>query len=408
MVKKERKTKMYNIKLNSYVPKPNPVTTKCIVAAHYYAAWKKNAARIHNAFDDLHDYPERTPLMGYYDEENPEVCDWEIKWAVEHGINCFIHCWYRNLDNMGKPVTAKDLRCGHGLHDALFNAKYQKYMKFAIMFENSPLWGTTDAKDVIEHLMPFWIDNYFSRDNYLKIDNKPVLFIFYQDRLTEVFPNPEDQKKMFDSCREFAANHGFDGMVFGLCDSSVDQEKYQESIDRGYDFRFGYASGYCPEENYPKEDDVIRGQVEHFKAYQNIDPMRHIATATCFWDPTPRTTEHWISMGYKFHLEKIWRLSPDNYRRVLKGMKKIIDEMPESAWGKRIFMIDNWNEWDEGHFVSPSHEFGFKFLQAIREELTECDNLPDYRTPQDIGFDGYNKSWETPDLRQICEKKFTL
>ena len=113
---------MYNIKLEEYVPEPKPVTSDYIVAAHYYAAWKKGAAQLHNGFEDLHDYPERTPLMGYYDEENPEVCDWEIKWAVEHGINCFIHCWDRLKNNTGKPVTVNDLRCGHGLHEALFNA----------------------------------------------------------------------------------------------------------------------------------------------------------------------------------------------------------------------------------------------------------------------------------------------
>lgn len=87
-------------------------------------------------------------------------------------------------------------------------------------------------------------------------------------------------------------------------------------------------------------------------------------------------------------------------------MKKICDELPDTAIGKRIFMIDNWNEWDEGHYVSPSHEFGFKYLQAIREELTERDNLPDYRTPQDMGFTELNKSWQVPDLSEICKEKF--
>ena len=76
--------------------------------------------------------------MGYYDEENPEVTDREIKWALEHGINCFIHCWYRYKHNMGKPVTANDLRCAHGLHEALFNAKHGNMMKFAIMFGKAP------------------------------------------------------------------------------------------------------------------------------------------------------------------------------------------------------------------------------------------------------------------------------
>ena len=67
-------------------------------------------------------------------------------------------------------------------------------------------------------------------------------------------------------------------------------------------------------------------------------------------------------------------------------------------------MIDNWNEWDEGHFVAPSHKFGYKYLQAIREVFTKRNNLPDYITPQDRGFTGYNKSWDTPDFSKVCEK----
>ena len=86
---------MYNISLYSYVPKPEPVTSDFIVAAHYYGAWKKGAAKIHQGFREIHEFPERTPLIGYYDEENPELADWEFKWALEHGVNCFIHCWYR-------------------------------------------------------------------------------------------------------------------------------------------------------------------------------------------------------------------------------------------------------------------------------------------------------------------------
>ena len=172
---------MYNIKFNSYVPEPQPAKSDRIVAAHYYAAWKKGAAGVHDGFDDLAaEFPDRTPLMGYYDEENPEVCDWEIKWATEHGINCFIYCWYRKLENTGKTVTVNDLRCGHGLHEALFNSKFQKYMKFAIMFEASPRWGGTSATDMPENLMPFWMENYFKRENYLIIDNKPVLFVYHQ------------------------------------------------------------------------------------------------------------------------------------------------------------------------------------------------------------------------------------
>ena len=152
---------MYNIKFSSYIPEPRPAKTDRIVAAHYYAAWKKGAAEVHEGFDDLAEiYPDRTPLMGYYDEELPEVADWEIKWAVEHGINCFIYCWYRNLENTGKPVTENDLRCGHAIHEALFNAKYKNLMKFAIMFEAQERWSNTDSKDFEENLLPFAVASY--------------------------------------------------------------------------------------------------------------------------------------------------------------------------------------------------------------------------------------------------------
>ncbi len=396
---------MYNIKLTDYVPEPQEAESDRIVAAHYYAAWKKGSAGIHEGFDDLHDYPERTPLMGYYDEENPLVCDFEIKWALEHGINCFIYCWYRKIDNMGKPVTVNDLRCGHGLHEALFRAKYGNRMKFAIMFENNARWGTTDGRDIVEHLMPFWTETYFKRPNYLTIDNKPVLLVYHQPRLTEVFPDPAEQKAAFDACREYARAQGFDGMVFGMASSASDAETHADSVARGYDFRFGYDAGYYAPEDMPPEEDVMRGQCDVLARRLALDPMRHLATVSCFRDSTPRYSQRWRDLGYNFHLGKKWYLSPDNFRLVLRRMKQMTDALPDGAWGKRILMIDNWNEWDEGHYVAPSHEFGFRYLQAIREEMTARNNLPDYRTPADLGLLGYNSSWEEPDFAALCAER---
>ena len=397
---------MYNIKFEDYVPKPNPVHSDRIVAAHYYAAWKKGAAGIHDAFNDLaEDFPDRTPLMGYYDEDLPEVCDWEIKWALEHGINCFIYCWYRKKENMGKPVTVNDLRCGHGIHEALFNARYGNMMKFAIMYETSPRWGGTDEVDMLENLMPFWMENYFKRGNYLIIDNKPVIFVFSM-RMATCFKSEESQKETFDKCREYCRQHGFDGLTIAYCNTSTEAEDAREAVARGYDFRFGYASGYVPPyDHYDDEDDIIEQTCNLFAKRMQHDCMRYIPTASCFLDTTPRHTQRWKDLGYTFHLNKIWYLQPENFRRVLQRLKDMSDALPDGAWAKKIMMIDNWNEWDEGHFVAPSHKFGFKYLQAVREVLTDRGNLPDYRTPQDQGFTGYNRSWKTPDFGELCKKR---
>ena len=348
---------MYNIKLNSYIPEPNPANSDRIVAAHYYAAWKKGAAGIHEGFNDLaKDFPDRTPLMGYYDEENPEVCDWEIKWAVEHGINCFIHCWYRKPENVGKSVTVNDLRCAHGLHEALFNAKFQKYMKFAIMFEASPRWGGTDEKDMLENLMPFWMENYFNRENYLVIDNKPVLFVFCQDRLSnECFKSVESQKNTFDACREFAKEFGFDGMVFAVCNTKGDKDSHKEMMDRGYDFRFGYDSGYCaPFDFYPDEDDIIAKQCELFEKNLESDNCAFIPTPSCFLDSTPRFSKRWNDLGYNFRKYAIWYLSPERYKDLIKKMKEISDGLPENAWARKIIMIEKGNKEKQFNSVAQS------------------------------------------------------
>ena len=397
---------MYNVKLYNYVPEPQPAKSDRVVAAHYYAVWKKGAAEIHDAFNMLHDYPERTPLMGYYDESNPEVCDWEIKWATEHGVNCFIHCWYRRLENMGKPVTVDMLRCGHGLHEALFNAKYQKYMNFAIMFENCPRWGTVTGKeDLLENVLPFWMENYFKRDNYLKIDNKPVVFVFAHQRFDEALGTPEEQKAALDACREYCKSHGFDGMIFAPCNTSTDPEVHAACLARGYDFRFGYGSGYGAPYDFPENKDAMDGQVNLLTKRLSQDPMHFIPTASCFLDTTPRANKHWrITLGYDFETYNVWYITPNEYREVLQRMKDVCDSLPEGAWAKKIIMLDNWNEWDEGHFISPSHQFGFGYLQALREVFTERNNLPDYRTPQDLGFTGYDDVWEKPDMTKVCQE----
>lgn len=395
---------MYNIQLTDYVPEPQPVSSDYIVAAHYYAAWKKGAAGLHNAFFDLRDYPERTPLAGYYDEENPAVADWEIKWASEHGVNCFIHCWYRKRENMGKPVTVSDLRCGHGLHEALFHAKYQKYMKFAIMYEAQHRWGGTDRADLLEHLMPFWTETYFKRDNYLVMDNKPVLFI-YDDthQIRDAFSSPEAQREAFDACRDYAVKQGFSGLLIALQDRGTDPAVWQDALNRGYDFHFSYNWGFGLEDDRSPEA-IIRGQNAYHQMRVNATPGKFCTTASCFWDPRPRIKTI-PSIPYE---RNEWYLTPDQFRTVLRNCKAVADAMPRDAVGRRLIMIDNWNEWDEGHFIAPSHAFGFRYLQAIREELTHRDNLPDYRMPQDIGLSDFNHSWGTPDLSEICRERFHL
>ncbi len=394
---------MYNVKLYDYVPAPQPVKTDYIIAAHYYPAWKKGSAGLHKGFDQFLDYPERLPLLGRYDEENPEVTDWEIKWAVEHGINCFIYCWYRYKHNQGKKVTVEDLRCAHGIHEGLFKAKYRNMIKFAIMFEAQARWSNTDLKDFEENLLPFWMEEYFLKENYLVIDNKPVLYVYdFQNCVRDGFGSPEIQAEAFKKEQDYAKKFGFDGIIFEVEYRFNDLSRYDEYKRGGYDSTFSYC--WETPQLRPTQDEIIKAQMNAMELRAKEDPYYFTPLASKQWDPRPRMDIMPELYGTP-ETSALWNLQPDSWRRLLENIKELMDRMPKDALSSRVLILDNWNEWDEGHYLSPHYEGGFKYLQTVREVFTKRDNLPDYRTPEFLGFAPYHKNWGDADYSEYCKGK---
>ena len=73
-----------------YVPEPQPVKTQMLVGAINCPLWEADKFSMWDQV--LFKHPERVPALGFYAQENPEVADWETKWAVEHGISFFTYC----------------------------------------------------------------------------------------------------------------------------------------------------------------------------------------------------------------------------------------------------------------------------------------------------------------------------
>ena len=272
-------------------------------------------------------------------------------------------------------------------------------MNFAIMFESQNNWGATDKKDMIDNLMPFWLENYFSRDNYLKIDGKPVVFIYdYQKQLQNSFESAKAQRETFDRCREMAKAAGHKGLIFAVEYRKDDMSVTEEHREQGYDFSFAYC--WSVKQPNATNEMIVNEQLRKNSLRAKEIPDYFCPTASCMWDPSPR----FVSMPTVYSPDKypsLWKLPAEDFRKLIRKTVEIIDALPEESIARKLFMLDNWNEWDEGHYIMPSHEFGFKYLQAVREELTARDNLPDYRLPQDLGLsENLNKSWTEPDFKK--------
>ncbi|MBR5308631.1 MAG: glycoside hydrolase family 99-like domain-containing protein [Clostridia bacterium] len=389
----------------SYVPEPKPVKSDYYVACHYYPGWKMGAADIHNGFEDLRDYPERTPIIGYYDEADPIVMDWQIKWALEHGINCFIHCWYRYASNRGKPVTLKDLRFAHAIHEAYFNCRYRDMMDFAIMWECSERWGAaSEISDITDNLIPFWVENYFSKPTYQKIDGKPVLYIYSLGDLINQLGGNEKFKEAMTAMRKTIKKYGFPDIMIGCMDNgwnktnipyfaehkvedfSVTDELVSLGFDFGYQYCWHFNNGLLTKEQKDAYlsmekpmlpgDIIVDYQVECIKNRIEKYPEFFMYAASVMWSRGPWHKVFGINPRVDIWE---WELTPEQWKRLLTEVKALTDSLPEGNIGRKFFVLDNWNEWSEGHYLFPNYKHGFRHLQAFREVFTKCDNIPDYR-----------------------------
>ena len=54
-----------------------------------------------------------------------------------------------------------------------------------------------------------------------------------------------------------------------------------------------------------------------------------------------------------------------------------MDQKASTGLEQRMILIDNWNEYGEGHYIFPTHQFGFGYLDAIREVF--ATNAPGHR-----------------------------
>lgn len=150
-----------------YVPEPEPAEhSPYLLGMQAFSTWRDGN---HNGYDWILPYEaSHQSYLGWYTDGNTEAQDWQIKWMVEHGIDFVMQSWVRY--ERGNPI--KDVWQQY-THDQFFNAEYSDLMQYAIM-NNAHYSDMTDFRD---NVVPYFIETFFRDPRYLKIDNKPVLFV---------------------------------------------------------------------------------------------------------------------------------------------------------------------------------------------------------------------------------------
>ena len=355
-----------------YIPEPKPVKTELLVGAHNCPLWERDRADLWNQVVKKHQ--ERTPALGIYSQDNPELADWETKWAVEHGISYFIYCWYRT--SQGGPITTMFEQSA--FDDALFKSRFGSQMKFTIMWENQRrgVAGIDDEKDLLENLMPYWIEKFFKRDNYLKIDNKPVLFVYQPNDVSLDLGGDEQAKAAFDKMRIACKDAGFDGMYILGEYRGTEVAVLQRFKNLGLDAVFAYC-WHIP--NSPSPETAIQTQLQYIQEVQkHHEILPQVVTLSQAWSG-------WKDEG------TIWKIPPNDYETLLRKGKEFIEtNLSKDTLGGKMLILDNWNEWSEGHYIAPYREYGFGYLDAVRRVFSEASQEHDDLIPDDIGMGPYD------------------
>ena len=354
-----------------YIPKPEPAKSKLLVGAHHCPLWEADRFGM---WSQLLKHPERTPALGFYAQENPEVSDWETKWAVEHGIDFFIYCWYRA--SQGGPV---EMNFGSAIHEGLFHSRFADQMKFTIMWENQRrgVAGVADEQDLMENLLPFWMEDYFKHPSYLKVDNKPVLFIYRPEFLIDDLGGVEQVVQAFSKMRAACIEAGFEGLYL-LGEYRGHDRKHLELMKAlGLDYTFAYV-WYVPDNPSPAE--AIASQMKQIRETQEAGILPQVTTVSQAWSG-------WHDEG------TIWKIPPVDFETLLREATGYVETLPEDQLGSRMLLLDNWNEWGEGHYIAPYREYGFGYLDAVRKVLTDAPEEHTDLLPEDIGLGPYDQAY---------------
>ena len=351
-----------------YIPEPKPVPTDRLIGAHHCPLWEADKP---DMWLNVLKHPERTPALGFYSQEHPEVADWETKWAVEHGISFFIYCWYRT--SQGGAVKTQ---FGSAIHDALFKSRFADKMKFTLMWENQSrgIAGVADERDLFTNLLPYWMENYFKHPSYLKVDNKPVLFIYRPEFLVDDLGGVTNVAKAFARMRQVCREAGFDGLYLLGEYRGADPKHLALMKSLGLDYTFAYC---WPVPGSPPPEQAAQVQMDAIRKTQELDILPQVVTVSQAWSG-------WQDEG------SIWKIPPPQFETLLRQAKEFTATLPKEQLGRRMLLLDNWNEWGEGHYLAPYREYGFGYLDAVRKVFGAAPEAHDDLLPEDIGRGPYD------------------
>ena len=298
------------------------------VGVHYYP-WHYNDFHGGQYLRE-HVQPPQSPVLGEYNDREPAIIAAHLDWSRGAGIDFWSASWWGPLSR--EDITLRDHILPHpDLGD----------IKIAILYETE---GRTSGYTDYSNLGPdftYLAENFFGHPNYLKIDGKPVVFIY----LTRVLSSMGTLGDSLAVMRKASAESGFElyavgDQVFGLPPTMAGDIALLDAIFNYDVYGSMGATGYAGQ---AKVDAYYAAQAG-WKALADRAGTEYIPAVS------PGFNDAGVREG---HLAASRKLTQGDefgslFRAMLLGARPLTDSDLD-----HMILVTSWNEWHEDTQIEP-------------------------------------------------------
>jgi hypothetical protein len=274
------------------------------------------------------------PLTGPYDSKDPHILELQVTWMKLAGFDGIVADWYGTQPHFDYPLI-------HARTQALFQTATRAGLTISVVYEDQTvkhairegLIKQQQAPEIALQTGRFLRENWLARPNWLRLRNKPVVFVF----------GPQ----------HFGAGE-WEQFRVGAGDFSLLTLHRSEP----------YAQGGF---DWP----VPKYGLEFTRSYPTRSKEWPIRVAVAF----PRFRDYYEEGSYAG--ERHPDIPDESGQTYLQTLNKALQS------GSDAVQVATWNDWQEGTQIEPSQEIRFRDLVATQAARRRIDPKFRYR-PEDF------------------------
>ena len=353
-----------------YVPAPTPVKTGPYeIGAFLFPGWDTHLW--HGVWTRA---PHRKPVLGWYDETNPEVVDWQIKHLVENGVSFVFVDWYWRMGNQWHNHWMK----------AFARARYRGLLKWSLMWCAHGQSGSSEED--MRNVTRYWADAFFRDPQYMRIDGRPVVSIWSLDEVARAM-GPDGCRRLLEIARRTAREAGFPDIHFIAVrhpEGATSREFLKRYEEHGFDCTCVYKYMDFGDPKAPPRVDgfldyryLAESSLRHWREVHGNSRLPFLPSLTTAYDDRPWRGESFSAVR---------NINAADFRRICEDAKRFASET-----GVKRLLLGPLDEWGEGSIGYPNRELGFGMLEAVRDTFGEkpAGGWPLNYAPEDVGLGPY-------------------